>query len=276
MLLVRYGRQLFEAGWPYSHYSEVINAVSSREPALRRSLQMAWDLAFAWLREEPHSHHVALPWQVLVAAITTALIWGWPRVAGLLALTWGAVLRIAEAFAALRSDLVLPSDVYDTVHFCLLSISEPKTRFKAARHQSAKLDQPDLLAVVSLAFGHLKKSGCKLWPYSASTFRSRFEAIMHRLGTDRWAGQGAKKLDLGSLRAGGATWLLHSSEDSELVRRRGRWLNSRTMEIYIQEISSLQFIHLLEPSSRQRVFSLVDSFHAVLLVAEQLQALRHP
>ena len=44
------------------------------------------------------------------------------------------------------------------------------------------------------------------------------------------------------------------------------------MEMYIQEISSLQFIHLLEPSSRQRVFSLVDSFHAVLLVAEQLQA----
>ena len=74
--LVCYGRQLFEAGWPYSHYSEVINAVSSREAGLRRCLQPAWDLAFAWLREEPHSHHVALPWQILLALIATSLIWG--------------------------------------------------------------------------------------------------------------------------------------------------------------------------------------------------------
>ena len=178
---------------------------------MRRSLQPAWDLAFAWLREEPHSHHVALPWQILVSAISMALVWGWPRVAGILALTFGAVLRIGKAFAARRSDLLLPGDVFDSVHFCMLSIHEPKTRFKAARHQSAKLDQPDLLAVVQLAFGHLD-ADCRLWPYSPSTFRSRFDAIMNRLGTNTWKGQGSRKLDLGSLRAGGATWLLHTTE----------------------------------------------------------------
>eukprot|EP00439_Symbiodinium_sp_Y106_P032283 s4370_g3.t2 len=80
-LLLMYGRQLFEAGWPFSHYSEVINAIASREPSIRWSLQPAWDLAFAWLREEPHSRHVALPWQLLLSAITIALMWGWPRVA---------------------------------------------------------------------------------------------------------------------------------------------------------------------------------------------------
>ena len=78
---------------------------------------------------------------------------------------------------------------------------------------------------------------------SASTLRSRFDAILRRLGIDRWHGQGARRLDLGSLRAGEATWLLQTTEDSELVRCRGRWLNSRTMEIYIREISSLQFMH---------------------------------
>ncbi|CAE7374294.1 unnamed protein product [Symbiodinium natans] len=35
-LLVQDGRQLFEAGWLYSHYSEVINAVANKEPLLRR------------------------------------------------------------------------------------------------------------------------------------------------------------------------------------------------------------------------------------------------
>ncbi|CAE7887125.1 unnamed protein product, partial [Symbiodinium microadriaticum] len=62
-----------------------------------------------------------------------------------------------------------------------------------------------------------------------------------------------------------------SSREPALRRIAEAFAALRTMEIYIQEISSLQFIHLLEPSSRQRVFSLVDSFHAVLLVAEQLQ-----
>ena len=274
-LLVCYGRQLYDAGWPYSHYSEVINAVSSKEPGLRRCLQPAWDLAFAWLREEPHSHHVALPWQVLLAAISLSLMWGWARVAGMLALTWGAVMRIGESLAARRSDLLLPGDVYGTVAYALVSISEPKTRFRAARHQSAKLDQPDLLRVVQLAFGHLG-AGCRLWPFSPATLRSRFDALMVRLGTDTWAGQGQRRLDLGSLRAGGATWLLQTSEDSEFVRRRGRWLNSRTMEIYIQEISSLQFIHRLAPRARLRVFSLLDTFTTVLFVAEQLQSSSTP
>ncbi|CAE7242563.1 unnamed protein product [Symbiodinium sp. CCMP2592] len=274
-LIVRYGRQLFEAGWPYSHYSEVINAIAGYEPGLRRLLQPAWDLAFAWLREEPHSHHVAMPWQVLVASLSVALMWGWPRVAGVLALAWGAILKIGEVFAACRADLLLPGDVFDTDGFCLLSINEPKTRYKAARHQSAKLDHPDLLAVVRLAFGHLDP-GCRLWPYSASTFRSRFDAIVNRLGVNSWTGQAGRKLDLGSLRAGGATWLLHTTEDSELVRRRGRWLNSRTMEIYIQEISSLQFLHLLQPAARAKVFTLLDNFSFILLVAEQLQASATP
>ena len=60
--LVAYGRQLFEGGWPCSHYSEVINAITAKEPSVPRSLQPSRDLAFTWLREEPHTHHISMPW----------------------------------------------------------------------------------------------------------------------------------------------------------------------------------------------------------------------
>ena len=113
----------------------------------------------------------------------------------MLALTWGAVMRIGESLAARRSDLLLPQDVSNTISYALVSISEPKTRFRAARHQSAKLDQPDLLEVVQMTFGHLSLD-CKLWPSSPSTLRSRFDALMTRLGTHRWSDQGARALDL--------------------------------------------------------------------------------
>jgi len=92
-----YGRELFRAGRPYNHYAETLNGISSRRPRLRRSLQQAWNLAVSWLREEPGSHHVALPWQCLVALVTTSWMWGWIQVAGILALPWGGVTRIGEA-----------------------------------------------------------------------------------------------------------------------------------------------------------------------------------
>ena len=273
--LVQYGRSLFEAGWPYSHYSEVINAIAAKEPLLRRSLQPSWDLAFSWMREEPHVNHVAMPWQLLLAAIAISLVWGWPRVAGILALTWGGLLRIGEAFTAKRSDLLLPGDVNHTCDFALLSVGEPKTRYKAARHQSAKIDQPDLLRVISLAFGAMGFPQ-KLWPQSSATFRNRFDMIMKRLEISHLPFEKARKLDLGSLRAGGATWLLSCTEDAELVRRRGRWLNHRTMEIYIQEVSSLQFIHRLPVPVQEKVYSLVRAFEGILSRAEQLVLLRTP
>ena len=273
--LVLYGRNLFEAGWPYSHYSEVINAIASLQPLLRRSLQPAWDLAFAWMREEPHTNHIAMPWQLLLASIATALVWGWPRVAGMLALAWGGLLRIGEAFNAQRSDLLLPADVSGTCDFAMLSVDEPKTRFKAARHQAAKIDQPDLLRVISLAFGSLSHSQ-KLWPQSSSTFRSRFDQLMQRLDTAVLPFDRKRKLDLGSLRAGGATWLLSVSEDAELVRRRGRWLNHRTMEIYIQEVSALQFIHRLPSPTQEKLYTLVRSFQDILSKAEQFVLVRTP
>lgn len=88
-LLERCGRQMYRAGRPYGHYAETINAVAARRPRIKRSLQQAWDLAYAWLRKEPPIHHVALPWQALLSLLATSLAWGWQREAGVIALSWG-------------------------------------------------------------------------------------------------------------------------------------------------------------------------------------------
>ena len=99
---------------------------------------------------------------------------------------------------------------------------------------------------------------------------------MQRLDVSTLPFNKSRKLDLGSLRAGGATWLLSVSEDAELVRRRGRWLNHRTMEIYIQEVSSLQFVHRLPKETQTKLFSLVQAFGAVVARAEQLVLIKTP
>ena len=44
-------------------------------------------------------------------------------------------------------DVVFPQDVRYSIDHILLRIMEPKTRFRAARHQSSKLEAPDLMQV---------------------------------------------------------------------------------------------------------------------------------
>ena len=50
------------------------------------------DLAYAWVRQEPPCHHLALPWQARLSLVATA------KEAGIIALSCGGLTRIGEAF----------------------------------------------------------------------------------------------------------------------------------------------------------------------------------
>ena len=104
-----------------------------------------------------------------------------------------------------------------------LKVMEPKTRYKAARHPMSRLDAIDLVQLVALAFRQ-KAPSEKLWPFSGQLLRTRFKQLLSAIGLPAHTFHGEKCLDLGSLRAGGATFLLMLTEDPELVKRRGRWI----------------------------------------------------
>ena len=254
--LVAYGQFLFRSGQAYYKFSETINAVASLRPAIRRSLSRPWDLAFAWLTEEPSCHHPALPKSILLAIMTVALIWGWPVEAAIFGLTWAGLLRIGETLSALRQDLVLPDDAAPGTRFLLLQIRQPKTRGRAARHQAARVDPVDIVQLVSCFLGPLP-SAAKLWPFSDGVLRRRFRTILMRLGLHH---RGEVSFELASLRPGGATWMLQQTENVELVRRRGRWLSSRVMEIYLQEIAAVTCVPRLPAEVRTKVEQLAAAF----------------
>ena len=264
--LTNYGRDLYDAGRPYGDYSETVNAVGALCPSVRRQLQGPWDLAFSWMAAEPYTHHVPMPAALLLALLTCSLLWGWLREAGVFALAWGSLLRIGEATEAKREDLVLPGDVFGLHDYVLLSIREPKTRLRVARHQAAKLEQSDLVALVCLAFGDLP-AGEALWPRSNQTLRARLDKLLARLGV--CASQGQRSIDLGSFRPGGATHLLQVTEDSELVRRRGRWASPKVMEIYLQEVSAVQFLPRQPPAVRATILGYAKAFPQVFAKAQQ-------
>ena len=270
-VLSRYGKWLYEDGWPYYWLSETINMVSSEFPTVRRFLQQVWDLAQAWQREEPPTHHSALPWQVLAALLSVSITWGWIRVAGIIALAWGGLARIGEVLAAKRKHLVLPADTGDDAQVVYMSVMEPKTRFRAARHQCLKVDQPQLVRLICLAFGNLDPDE-KLWLMSPSTLRARFDKLLAALTLTRNLVPGVRDFDLGSLRAGGATWMMQVTESPDLVRRRGRWVSNRIMEIYVQEVSALMYLPRLPPDTKNYIYQWANSLNSCLDAAAKFSA----
>ena len=201
-VLICYGQHLFKSGKTYSSYSETLNMFSSVCPSLRRLLQPSWDHAVAWQREEPPEHHTAMPWQIVTAILAVAIAYGWIDVAGVVALCWAGLARVGEVLEATRQDLVLPSDTGCTSRYALLTIKEPKTRYRAARHQTARVDQPQMLRIIVLAFGKLDRHD-RLWGFSGSTLRTRFRKLLWAVRLSPSICPGVRDFDLGSLRAGG-------------------------------------------------------------------------
>ena len=207
--------------------------------------------------------------------ISVSLMWGWTAFSGCLALGFGGLLRPGEFLGGVRRDLTLPEDCDNMVDFALYSIRDPKTRFTQARHQSSKIDSPDLVQVLQLCFRNLHPFQ-RLWPMSGQTFRVRFRQVLDALRLPSIVVGGQKVLDPGSLRAGGASFLLLSTEDSELVRRRGRWSNHRMMEIYVQEVTALTYTKQLNEKTINCITVTARSFPEILRKSICLQAAKIP
>ena len=227
------------------------------------------------MRQEPSQHHVAIPSVVAFALITTSLMWGWTHFAGCIALAFGALLRPGEVFSLRRLNLLFPRDTGFSIPHLLVSLMEPKMRFTTARHQSTRLDIPDLLEVVTMVFQDLPPH-YPIWPFSPQTFRNRFRSVLSALSLPVNHSPSVKCLDPGSLRAGGATWLMQMTDNGELVRRRGRWQNYRIMEVYIQEVSSLLYLQKVPNEGREKVIAAAQCFLKVLEKAVSYKAANLP
>ena len=115
-----------------------------------------------------------------------------------------------------------------------------------------------------------------MWPHSSQTLRNRFRQLLVAAKLPTVTTAGNRALDPGSLRPGGATWLLQQYENGELVQRRGRWMNYRVMSIYIQEVGAFQFLAELGNEQRSHVLQLAQCFPDTLRSVLQFQRARIP
>ena len=224
-VVVAYLQWAYDAGHPHSHGSYVIAGLQFRWPALRTHMKPAWAVQRRWAQLLPPMVRTPMPWTVLLAMCSTAVVWGWPSFALLLLLGFHCMLRPGEIAALRRGHLRLTSDSYSK-NVGVVALTTSKTATRAARIQSVTITDVWLLQRLDRHFG--------TWPEKAplcsggtTAFTRRFMACLQSL---RLAG----RFTPGGLRGGGA--VAHFEEHANLgaLQFRGRWENPRSMLHYLQ------------------------------------------
>ncbi len=230
---------------------ETINAVVDLQRAWRRCLPQCWDVAWVWRGLiESHSHY-PIPDFVFLAFTALALLWGWGDVAALLLAGFLGMLRPGEMLLLEGRDLVFPSEVCSLKHM-FLAIRAPKNRRIAAKREHVRLDDPEVVAFFKVVKAQLALSD-RIFRGDARSFRQCFNHLcaFFDIPSDDING-----LTPASLRAGGATFLYQITDQPETVRYKGRWANSRMLEIYIQEVAANTFADTLGPEQKDRLLRL--------------------
>ncbi len=145
----------------------------------------------------------------------------------------------------------------------MIRVESPKTSLTAGRFQHRRIYPADVVELLFLLCGSAPKV-THLWPASAATFRDRFNRIGQILGLPMDGPQRvapldgpANVLDLGGLRAGGATQWLLMTEDENFVQRQGGWLDRTSMNIYVQEFVSVSLLSMLPTRTKEKVMAWV-------------------
>ena len=117
---------------------------------------------------------------MLLALLSAALLWVWGpecwRWLGQACFAQAKLLKLCDPtlFSHVTLRLVLTLKA-------LLQIRLPKTRGRVARHQVARIDPPDVIRLLDLCFGTLRRTQ-RLWPLSLGTLQRRFRAMEEKFG----------------------------------------------------------------------------------------------
>ena len=252
LALRAYGLHLYRSGFPRYMLVYAITAIQDRFPQYRFQLGAAWQIDKKWQQAEPGHCRAVLSLPVLQAMICQALIWRWPRWAGVTLLGFAGMLHPSEFIGLRRCDLMLPADMGLDLSAIFVHLRSPKTS-RFARQQHVKICDRDVVRFTMEFFSHFPLEE-KLFGASLFSYRSQWNAICSKLQIP--CRQLQHGLTPGSLRGSGATSLYLQTEDIPLICWRGRWARLKTLEFYLQEVAAQVMMNSLSTSSQEPIHRL--------------------
>ena len=260
LVLQKYGTVLYAGGNPIYEFRHLLVLAQQKMPLIRPSISAAWQLLTRWESLQPLVHRPPLPELLYKAMIGVAGMWGWHRWCATLVMVYEGIGRIGEALRALRRDLVLPSDNFDDEHMvAYMKVSQPKTRRRGkGKVQHLRIDNKDAVAYLEKIFAKLHPS-CKLYPLSASAFRSRWDRVLDTLYVPR-----SDRPTPASVRGGGAILAYRRGEPVANIMWKMRISHQATLESYLQETVADALLPRWSDQCRNRIRTAALFFSALL------------
>ena len=245
--------QSYETRWPVGSLRHLLTALGDRFGWLRGVLSGPWKVLQAIEREEPSVPRSPLPVTWLEAMVVAAISMSWLNMATSLLVSFFALLRPAELYGLARED-VLTEQEHHMGPFLLVRVKQPKSRWRGAKQQYVRLDEPRVVVGLTKLLSRLPVQAL-IWPMSPSRFATRLKRLSQVV-----VGNSFGVLP-SSLRTGGATWFFQASEEHlQRLLWRGRWRDARVLGSYIQEVTAAMLNARLGDDDARRVASLAAYF----------------
>ena len=230
--LAAYGHHCFDAGKSLHYYRQLLAHIQKTHGSVKPHLSCAWEVVNKWELVEPVTHRVPIPEPLLQAAISLALLWGWRRWAAVTMFNFYAIARIGEVLRANRGDALTPRDILFEQMVVFLKVRAPKSKNRGPRTQYSAVELERCVEFVSSVWNELMPDEM-LYPGSASSYRTRWDKILKRLGVPA-----SLKLTPGSLRAGGCIAAYRRKEPIQDILWRMRLAHQKTLSYYLQEVNA--------------------------------------
>ena len=259
-LLHAFGRYLYAQGHPLYLFKHLVIGFQRDSVRLRHQLPEAWDFSSRWESLQPVIHRTPMPEALMKSMVSLAILSGWYRWAAVVLIAFEGVMRIGDVLQATRSCLLLPDDMLEPeADYGFLRVDKPKSGQRGgAKVQHARLRGVPLLRFVQLAVGTLPASS-KLYPFSASTFRNRWDRILNALTVPAKAG-----FTPGGLRGGGAVNKYRKGLGIADLLWQMRLRHATTLEHYLQEVAAVSSLTELPVATRKSIQDVALLFDKLL------------
>eukprot|EP00438_Fugacium_kawagutii_P014015 Skav204090 [mRNA] locus=scaffold3129:371114:378324:+ [translate_table: standard] len=259
-VLQSYGYFLFGSGKALYEFRHLLVVMQQSYPWIRQHMSPAWMLVTKWESLQPIQHRKPLHAVLFKAMVSMGLLKGWTRWTATLILGFEGIARISEVLRALRGDLVLPMDQFESSgSFAFLKVSNPKTKRRGrGRVQHLKLRNPEAIRFLEKSLGSLAPS-LSLFPFSAAAFRARWDQLLDELLLPKTG-----RPTPASIRGGGAILAYQRGEPIQDIMWRMRVTNQRTLEHYLQEMAADAVLSRLPLTCKSKIRSAAALFQILL------------
>ena len=254
--LASYINHLYQEGEAITHGGWVLSALKRFYPRAKKELYTAQQYYTNWARQHVPDRATPITWKILQSFVGLAFHVQHFRLALLYLVGFVFFLRTNELLKLQKEDFAV--DCLDGTVVIRLPFSKTsRTAQQAIAHTDVVLAR-----VVSFLLSLLGDDPW-VWPFSTTHFRSCLSSFSSFFGVS------SLKLVPYSLRRGGATHFYSITSSLDFVVVRGRWKDTATARIYLDDARATLIRQRLSPSSATLLARLRLSFQQLWLASQR-------